>query len=874
MTLQSITLQTSDNDIATNDKLGSVSFAASNESDGSVSVLIGAAIDAVAEGNFTNANNPTAIVFSTATNSTATGKLKISNGGHLLPLTNNIYDIGSSSLVFRSGYFSNLSINGSPFNNAVSGLLPTITNSGDNRVLTSTGSTVGINGESNLVFDGSRLGVNTSSPTGALHVIGSGLISTTTGITPHALLHAYSATTGSTIFNVEGTNGSLFSVVDSLSGSLMSVNNNAGLPVFEVFSDDSIIAGRFNNNDFVLTSGGNIGVGTGVPSYKFHVIGTGNFSQNLLVNGTAVSLSGHAHTTNDILISGESLSVLDNFIWGRALGGSLNDAITSDGGIDAYVINDFNSAVSGLLPTISNSGNNRILTSTGSANGIDAESNATFDGSSLVLGGNGTSSNNGQLYLNGANSNRIEFNVSGVSDPSLFIKPNGQKILLYPSRSTATADDFSIGVGGNDPGGAGTPTRFWQTIDGKTSRFQWYAANNNIATLTGSGVLTVSGDISQINVDNLRLDGNTISATNSNGNIIIQTTGTGALQRDSGGDARGEYAVDWQTVRSTGTMVAAGNYSVIGGGLNNRANGTNSVVGGGIGNISSGSRSVVGGGEYSLSSGSNCVVGGGNSNISSGAYSTVGGGNSNQSANTASFIGGGTLNSASAAYSSVCGGYYNLVIGSYSAIGGGRINTCNAEYSFVGGGNSNICDSNYSSVCGGSYNSSNGPYSVVPGGLQTKTSRHGELSHAAGCFAFNGDAQHSILVVRRSTTDATANVVLTLNGASPGSTNRLTLPAQTSWAFSIKLSAYNSTDNGGGWWIVRGGIRRNNSSGTALIGSLITENGTDSSLSSASISVVADDTNEALEIRVTGISGKTIRWVAVVDLSQVSFGTP
>jgi hypothetical protein len=35
-----------------------------------------------------------------------------------------------------------------------------------------------------------------------------------------------------------------------------------------------------------------------------------------------------------------------------------------------------------------------------------------------------------------------------------------------------------------------------------------------------------------------------------------------------------------------------------------------------------------------------------------------------------------------------------------------------------------------------------------------------------------------------------------------------------------------------------------------------------------------DDANEALQIRVTGLASKTIRWHAVVDTSEVSAGTP
>jgi hypothetical protein len=102
----------------------------------------------------------------------------------------------------------------------------------------------------------------------------------------------------------------------------------------------------------------------------------------------------------------------------------------------------------------------------------------------------------------------------------------------------------------------------------------------------------------------------------------------------------------------------------------------------------------------------------------------------------------------------------------------------------------------------------------------------------------------------------------------------LILPAKTSWTFEIKLSAYNDTDSAAAGWIFRGVIRRNGSNGTALVGSLIEENWKDTAMNSTSASVVADDTNEALQIRVTGLTSKNIRWVAVVDISQVSYGTP
>jgi hypothetical protein len=58
---------------------------------------------------------------------------------------------------YAAGSHTHLSLDITDFSSSVSGLLPTIANSGDNRILTSTGSTVGINAESNLTFDGTNL---------------------------------------------------------------------------------------------------------------------------------------------------------------------------------------------------------------------------------------------------------------------------------------------------------------------------------------------------------------------------------------------------------------------------------------------------------------------------------------------------------------------------------------------------------------------------------------------------------------------------------------------------------------------------------------------------------------------------------------------
>lgn len=89
-------------------------------------------------------------------------------------------------------------------------------------------------------------------------------------------------------FSVDGSNGRLFSVTDSLSGSLLSVNDIAGLPIFEVFDDNRVVMGKFQNNDFILT-GSSVGIG-GLPNTgttKLYVSGNLTVSGNIINSGIA-----------------------------------------------------------------------------------------------------------------------------------------------------------------------------------------------------------------------------------------------------------------------------------------------------------------------------------------------------------------------------------------------------------------------------------------------------------------------------------------------------------------------------------------------------------------------------------------------------------
>jgi hypothetical protein len=302
--------------------------------------------------------------------------------------------------------------------------------------------------------------------------------------------------------------------------------------------------------------------------------------------------------------------------------------------------------------------------------------------------------------------------------------------------------------------------------------------------------------------------------------LELQVDG-GILVADSGGDTRGEYAVDLQTVRTSVEQVASGDYSVIGGGDSNTA------------------------------SGSLSTVGGGDTNTASGAESAVGGGYKNTASGTLSTIGGGENNKASGWYNTVAGGKNNLASGAYG-------------WATVGGGESNKATVNYGTVAGGLGNTASALYSTVVGGWQAVADKYGQVAHAAGGFFDDGDAQTSVLVARKITSnDTPAELFLDRTSA------RCTIGSDTTWAFSILVVARGTdADNESAAYKFEGCID-NNAGTTALVGS-VTKTVLAEDTAGWDCDVTADNTNDALVITATGENDKTIYWVARITLVEVT----
>lgn len=312
-----------------------------------------------------------------------------------------------------------------------------------------------------------------------------------------------------------------------------------------------------------------------------------------------------------------------------------------------------------------------------------------------------------------------------------------------------------------------------------------------------------------------------------NVNAAITPKGTGALLVDipngtaTGGNARGQYTVDLQRVRSSATMVANGNYGVMTGGQDNQ-----------------------------LGGGTHCFIGGGFSNYGFNNYFVICGGYDNTNGATAGFVGGGQSN--------------NLTSGSYAVLVGGDTNYVNG---------------NYGSLVGGYQNQLNEQFSAILGGRQANAFLYGMQAYSSGQFTALADAQMGTIQMRRAIT-GTAITELFLDGSSV----RAILPSTNAiWMARIQLvavctAAGNGTTVAGDVYVTErhAGIKRLNTT-TSLVGSVQTI-GTaqsDASMSTSVVTITADDTNEALKVEFTppstAGSTTTFRVVATVQLTQVKY---
>ena len=335
--------------------------------------------------------------------------------------------------------------------------------------------------------------------------------------------------------------------------------------------------------------------------------------------------------------------------------------------------------------------------------------------------------------------------------------------------------------------------------------------------LNDSGSQNISGDVTVTGSLTVHTEGNSTQATSviyaGTGSLALVPSGSGAIVASVpdgtavGGNARGEYAVDLQRVRTDANQVASSNHSVILGGLRNRITSTSigHVIVGGIENVIQSNQypyNAILGGQGNEIIGSQprwSTLGGGQNNLISGQYGSILGGTSNNNSSNYGTISGGQSNTASTnTHATVVGGQDNTSSGQHS-VSGGRSNTASGQRAIALGGYSTA--SGGFSLAIGDANSASGGKSVVLGadssatqtgsvaignvvfsqaeyafvtGNRTRGYLYGQSASANGRFSGNGDAQVSKLIARKSDTLNTgAATILSLDGSG---TSNLIIP--------------------------------------------------------------------------------------------------
>ncbi len=227
-----------------------------------------------------------------------------------------------------------------------------------------------------------------------------------------------------------------------------------------------------------------------------------------------------------------------------------------------------------------------------------------------------------------------------------------------------------------------------------------------------------------------------------------------------------------------------------------------------------------------------------------------------------SFIGSGIGNRATGLYSSVLGGSSNNVSGQSG---------CALNEQNVVSGRSALA------INGGNMAAGNGSFCA---GTYASSDRVGMQAFAGGRFAANGDGQAVRFCLGGKTTNATPLTLRITSIASgdgggdytSGSASRLTIPSGKVMSALCRICGIKSDGTAVANY-VRRVVIKNLAGTTSLVGAVETI-GTDIEDNAATdVAITADNTNDALQINVTGITGETWRWVAVVEGLEIAYGT-
>ena len=316
------------------------------------------------------------------------------------------------------------------------------------------------------------------------------------------------------------------------------VVNNAGAAVLVKGADDCVMpqvtAGSLNIVDSIIRASSN--TANAVTASAGTVV---TLMNNQIVTPAAdsvarVSIAGYHSIIS--LVYDKANSTLSNSLNSVAYFQTANvDSLVSSGNITgAYVLGNGSGLTSLPAPTVSqditSNGAMSIMTYDGNLKYVNyatvEPSTGNITGGNLITSGQITSTKAGnlstgagQLYLNGSGNNRIDFNTNGTGAPAFTTRSAGTKVVLYPSIG-ASATDYAVGVD------SGT---LWSGIPAADAGqfFKWYGGTTEVANLSGTGTLTVTGNIAGANISTTGTLTSTGKIGYASGSTVTQTSNRG-----------------------------------------------------------------------------------------------------------------------------------------------------------------------------------------------------------------------------------------------------------------------------------------------------------------------------------------------------------
>jgi len=316
------------------------------------------------------------------------------------------------------------------------------------------------------------------------------------------------------------------------------------------FAQDVDITRNLNVASTVNINSGGINAGSGIVTATRY---DGNLQRTLTLNTSGNGLTGSATFNN----SGNVTFTVQS------------DATASNVS-DAIVYRDSTGNFSAGTITAS-------LTGAASLNVLKAGD--TMTGQLINTRVNQTGNGTGQIFLNGATGNRIDWNTSGVAAPSQTTRSVGTKLVLYPAIS-GTQVDYAMGIQNSS---------MWFSVPTTSTVFRWYGNTTQMMTLTGSnldvvGNITGSRLISDVAQGTAPLTvTSTTLVSNLNADLLDGQQGSFYLNTGTGfgGDVSGTYnaivvANDSHThqfANLTAKNLGSGDYSTTGDFISGRGSG-------------------------------------------------------------------------------------------------------------------------------------------------------------------------------------------------------------------------------------------------------------------------------------------------------------